>query len=141
MAGKSLSERLRMLRRQIAKENTYVDRSRPWAAAVDGNIVHGRLVALHTPDEGLPFYVVELTAPCKTGIPGRPASKKKAEAGTRVNVMEEAAVAALRDVVNAVQEGATYDVWIAWSMREHDGRSKIETTVMIKEVKKEDGNE
>ncbi len=113
MAGRSVKSRVEKLRRSVVEERERLDGGLTWVDDRAGLVVHARLLGLHVPEGGSPYYKVELIDRCM--VKGKSGKTKLAAAGDVVCVPESDDVSCLRFFAEEMMsEGAAFDVWIRW---------------------------
>jgi hypothetical protein len=119
MAGKSLKKRVSALKKKVAIEGSGRDPTMAWVHDGSGNIIRGRLLGLHVPENSKPYYRVQLIESCVVH-PSRPGRKGKsyvtrALTGTIVSMMETDDISCLRYFIDEMaMTGEMFDVWIRW---------------------------
>lgn len=121
MAGKSVKERVRKLKREVARETSFRDPSLTWVSSASPNVVLGRLLSLHVPDEGRPFYKVELQEPCEVK------GDRRVGKNDVVCVEETDDISCLRFFVDEMSAGVVFDVWL----RYHAFRQEVQVKKIV----------
>lgn len=112
VAGRSVKSRVRALKKKVAAEVSGRDPSLTWVSGSSGNIVHGRLLSLHVPDQGRPYYKVELHDLCS--IEKERSDRRLARKNDVVCVEETDDVSCLRYFMDEIATGSVFDVWLRY---------------------------